>query len=181
MFPLKKRKVYFNDSTEIATVLSDVAEIPVGDHLGAFGVQRKNHIHEGVDIYCQQGDEVFAMECGEIVKIIPFTGQIAGSPWWNNTYCVVVKHKNFYANYGEIIPLDDLFVGQKLKEGNLIGYVTPVLKEDKGRPMSMLHLEMYKSETSLIDVPTKSWDLDQARPNGLLNPTGYLIKYLTKD
>lgn len=48
MFPLKKRKIYFNDSTEIATVLSDVAEIPVGDHLGAFGVQRKNHIHEGV-------------------------------------------------------------------------------------------------------------------------------------
>lgn len=178
MFPLKKNKVLFNDSTEVAKVVPNVAEVPSGNHLGAFAVERKNHIHEGVDIYCEKGDEVFAMECGEIVKIIPFTGEIADSPWWNNTYAVIVKHKGFYVNYGEIAPLDDLFVGQKVKEGELLGYIIPVLKEDKGRPMSMLHLEMYKIETDLKYVPTKSWDLGKSRPKGLINPTGYLIKYL---
>jgi hypothetical protein len=37
-------------------------EIPTGNHFGAFGTTRKFDIHTGVDLYCNEGDEVFAME-----------------------------------------------------------------------------------------------------------------------
>lgn len=178
MFPLKKSNITVNEVDCTTRVFSDYAEIPLGSHPGAFGVTRKNHIHEGVDIYCHQGDDVIAVECGVVVKIIPFTGEFANSPWWNNTYAVIVKHKNFYMTYGEIAPLDDLFVGQKITEGQTLGYVTRVLKKDKGRPMDMLHVEMYHIETDLSLVPASSWELNSGKPKGLMNPTAYLIKYV---
>ena len=28
-------------------------EIPTEQHVGAFGVQRKHHVHNGVDLYCE--------------------------------------------------------------------------------------------------------------------------------
>ncbi len=65
--------------------------IPTGTDLGAFGVPRKHDVHTGVDLYCQEGDPVFAIEQSVITDIIPFTGEIAGFPWWNNTYAVVLS------------------------------------------------------------------------------------------
>lgn len=38
-------------------------------HLGAFSARRKFHNHEGVDIYCDDGTLVRAVEDGEIVVI----------------------------------------------------------------------------------------------------------------
>lgn len=36
-------------------------------------------------------------------------------------------------------------VGDSVKEGQLLGYVKPVLMKDKGLPMSMLHIELYET------------------------------------
>ena len=178
MFPLKKSYIYLIKSDTKNTSFKDIAEIPFGNnHPGSFGFTRKNHIHEGIDIYCEFGDEVFSMEDGEIIKIIPFTGEIAGSDWWNNTYSILVKHQNHFINYGEIIPCDDLFVGEKIKKGKLLGYVTPVLKKDKGRPMNMLHIEAYSISSDTYNIPIKIWKLNQPQHIHLLNPIDLLIPY----
>jgi len=44
-------------------------QIPTGEELGAFGVTRKHDVHTGVDMYCEQGDEVVAMEDGIVVAV----------------------------------------------------------------------------------------------------------------
>jgi hypothetical protein len=70
-------------------------------------------------------------------------------------------------NYGEIKPLETLAIGQEIKEGDLIGNVIPVLKKDKGRPMNMLHLELYTlgTNTHLLE-----WKLNFPQPENLLDP-----------
>lgn len=182
MFPLKKPIIYLNHNDVSISSFKDIAEIPVGiNHPGSFGFVRKNHIHEGIDIYCELGDEVFSMEDGEIVKIIPFTGEIAGSPWWNNTYSILIKHQNYFINYGELIPHKDLFVGQKISKGHILGHITPVLRKDKGRPMNMLHLEAYILNSPLNHTPINIWDLTKKKPNHLLNPLFILEKYINSN
>lgn len=178
MFPLNKKEIYFIHSDTNNTNFKNIAEIPVGvTHPGSFGYVRKNHIHEGIDIYCENGDEVFSMEDGVIEKIIPFTGEIAGSPWWNNTYSILIRHNQFFLNYGELIPCDDLYIGQKIKEGHSIGFITTVLKKDKGRPMNMLHLEAYTLFSPLSKMPISGWALTTSRPEYLFNPSFLLEKY----
>lgn len=171
-FPLKKEHISINRESD--TFLSNYkysTEIPVYPHPGSFGFKRKNHIHEGIDLYAENGDEVYSIEEGIVTNIIAFTGEIAASPWWNNTYSVMIKHKDFSINYGEIIPLDSLKVGDKVRTGELIGHVKTVLKINKGRPMSMLHLEMYEKETL---EPIKEWGLNKDKPKELLDPTEYI-------
>ena len=115
------------------------------------------------------------MQNGIIVGIFKFTGEHIGSPWWNNTWSVLVEHEDFTLNYGEIIPAKNLYEGQKIKEGDLLGKVKQVLKKDKGRPRSMLHLEMYKKGTL---KPASSWDLEKEKPEELLNPTALLNQFV---
>ncbi len=156
MFPLKNYK----------------HEVPLGDDLGAFGVIRKHDIHTGIDLYCNEGDEVYAIEDGEVLAIKPFTGEIAGFPWWNDTYAVAVKGKSGVINYGEIQPDDKLNVGDKITEGTPLGHVIPVLKKDKGKvpSMNMLHLELYEE----YNDHWIEWQLDTPQPENLKNPTDLL-------
>ena len=180
MFPLKKKSITLINTDTNHKKFTDIAEIPVGaQHPGSFAYIRANHIHEGIDIYCERGDEVFSIENGIIEKIIPFTGEIAGSPWWNNTYSILVRHKNFYINYGELIPCDDLFTGQTIKEGHSLGFITPVLKKNKGRPMNMLHIEAYSIFSPLIEIPIKEWQLNTIKSDYLINPTNILSRYIS--
>ena len=88
MFPLK------NYNYEIPTICP-----------GSFGYKRKFDIHTGVDLYCNKGDQVFAIEDGEVVAIEWFTGEKVDMPWWNNTQAVAIKGKSGVINYGEIIPI----------------------------------------------------------------------------
>ncbi len=179
MFPLKKNKVNINNTENMFLKnYSNETEVPILPHPGAFSKIRKNHIHEGVDLYCENNDEVLAVECGEVMAIIPFTGEHVGSPWWNNTWSVLVKHEKFIINYGELKPLENLFVGKKINEGEVLGNVVTVLKKDKGRPMSMLHLEMYSLDTK---EPIKEWSLGSEKPKNLLDPTNMLLKYTHKN
>lgn len=176
MFPLKKQFILTNDTEHgFLNSYDNHTEIPLIPHPGAFSKVRKNHIHEGVDLYCNDGDEVYSMFEGKIISIIKFTGEHAGSKWWNNTWSVLVEHKDFVINYGEIIPNESLCEGMEINEGFCLGKVTTVLKEDKGRPRNMLHLEMYESGTT---KHLNSWDLNMEKPQNLLDPTPLLLKYL---
>jgi hypothetical protein len=162
--------VTLNKGDYIAPMIEGVTGLPVGDHPGAFGVQRKYHIHEGVDLYCPQGQVVQAVEEGVVVAVIPFTGTIANppSPWWNNTWAVLVEGPSGVVVYGEIT--SGVIVGDSIAPGWTIGNVKQVLKIDKGRPMSMLHLELHKHGTR----DTQDWIV--SRPSTLLDPTPFLME-----
>lgn len=172
-FPLNKKPRLTTDKMSFQTVdYSRETEIPINLHVGAFGVKRKNHHHEGVDLYCPQGTEVYAMEDGEVVMIENFTGPAAGSDWWNDTKAIHVEGESGVIVYGEVIPCEQIKVGHKIKQGEMIANVEPVLKKDKGRPMSMLHLELYKHGSR----QTVEWHpMQDDVPEFLQDPTLLLI------
>jgi hypothetical protein len=143
--------------------------VPIAPHPGSFGFVRKNHTHEGVDLYVKDGSSVFAVETGVVVGIIPFTGEHADSPWWNDTYAVLVEGKSGVVVYGEIAPCVE--EGETLQAGEYVGAVRQVLKKDKGRPMSMLHLELHAHGTR--DV--YEWTVDGEKPASLRDPTPHLL------
>ena len=150
-------------------------EIPDGDHAGAFGAVRKYDIHAGVDLYCEEGDAVRAMEPGVVVSIEDFTGESADSPWWNETKAILVEGESGVILYGEIIPADDIDVGDEVLAHAYLGKVTPVLKVDKGKnPMNMLHMELYKPGTFKRPVKAAIWNLGKAQPKDLLDVTQLL-------
>lgn len=144
-------------------------EIPTQEDLGAFGRTRKFDTHTGIDLYCENGDEVIAMEDGEIVAIEWFTGEPVGMPWWNNTKAIAIKGNSGIINYCELIPIEGLVVGNLVTEGQVLGNITPVLKKDKGKvpSTSMLHLELYTN----YDGEWLEWPLNGDKPDNLLDPT----------
>lgn len=164
------------DSTKFLPENADLeydVYIPVGDHPGAFGAVRKNHIHEGIDLYANNGDRVYAMVTGKVVAIIEdFTGPGCGMPWWNQTSALAIEDENGVWIYGEIKVGVDIKVGDTITKGTDIGGVKQVLKEDKGRPMSMLHLERYTVGTT---ESVGLWALNTPKPTNLLDPTPELI------
>lgn len=173
-------KCLLDELTRISNLLTPlegyIKHIPVGQHVGAFGVERKHHIHEGIDIYGEDGEHVYAIEDGTIVGIYPFTGESVGSPWWHNTWCVMIEGASGVINYGELQTYkgySKVLVGQTVIAGQGIGKLHTVLKKDKGRPMTMLHLERYVSGTT---APIKEWTLGTPQPEELINPTT-LLKY----
>lgn len=148
-------------------------QIPKKPHQGGFGAVRKFDIHTGIDLYCCPDQEVYAMEDGEVIDIIPFTGINAGSPWWNDTIAVLIKGKSGIILYGEIE--SSLKRGDLVKEGDIVGKVKTVLKKNKGLPMTMLHIELYSSYSGDAVI----WELGESMPNGLLDPTPLLEQVLS--
>lgn len=144
-------------------------------HPGAFGAVREHDIHTGVDLYASEGTPVFAMEPGVVVAIIQdFTGEHAGSPWWNSTSAVMVEDGSGVWLYGEIQPASSLKVGDKVDEADALGYVQTVLKRDKGAPMSMLHVERYKRGCR---APVDVWALGTKQHETLIDPTPMLAAF----
>jgi murein DD-endopeptidase MepM/ murein hydrolase activator NlpD len=143
--------------------------LPVGSHPGAFGVVRRFHVHEGVDLYCEHGTLVHAVEAGVVVAIKWFTGAQAGLSHWHDTLAVFVEGASGVVVYGEIMP--SVVPGQRICAGDRIGSVIRVLRKDKGRPMSMLHLELHRPG---VRVPVE-WYQECGRPESLLDPTPYLL------
>ena len=45
-------------------------QIPIGNHPGSFGYKRKCHTHEGIDLYCQDNDEVISLTDGKIIGLV---------------------------------------------------------------------------------------------------------------
>lgn len=165
-----------------------VRGIPLNRHPGAFGCQRKYDIHTGVDLYGTKGDWVYAMEEGEVVAVEQFTGANASFPcdWWLDTDCVVVRSERGYILYGEVEARCK--VGDKVRPGERIADIVPVLPPEKFRPdipghsVAMLHLEMmsHEYEKELGDRVWAHWDDTHPRPKYLLDPTQFLIDNLTR-
>ena len=109
---------------------------------GTFGAQRRCDIHTGFDNYCNVNEPVFAIEKGKVINIPYFTGEKADSKWWNETKAILIEGHSGIILYGELDPL--VKIDDFIEEGQLIGKVLTVLKEDKGLPMTMLHIELYK-------------------------------------
>lgn len=159
----------------IPTDRDDLARPPVGatwlplpPHPGAFGVRRRHHTHEGVDLYAPEGTPVTPVEPGRVVVIEPFTGPSAQTPWWHDTEAVFVEGASGVVVYGELHPVAGLSVGQWVTPADVLGHLTPVLREDKGRPLTMLHLEWHQPGTR----SAPAWDAD--RPPTLRDPTAPL-------
>lgn len=150
--------------------LKNATQLP--DELGSFGAVRKNHTHEGIDLYGEQAEDVFAVEDGTVVGIEWFTGEHTNppSPWWHNTQGVLVEGDSGVVVYGEILISENIEIGSKIKRGQKVGELETVLKKDKGRPMTMLHFELYEKGTR----KTGEWDHGNERPKGLLDPTELL-------
>jgi hypothetical protein len=177
--PFKLIPTYYSESFHLHPHGS--TGLPMHPHSGAFGLVRTNHVHEGVDLYCPDGTPVFAVEDGVVVSILPFTGQnaFAVNPktgeteplhWWLDTDVVMVAGATGVVAYGEIKPACK--VGDVLEAGQVLGHVTRVLKKDKGRPMSMLHIELHVHGTV---VPT-CWYQENGKPESLMDPTPFLLQ-----
>lgn len=168
--PLPLRLVHSVDSDSFRDMAQDETALPFPPHVGAFGVMRKNHVHEGVDLYCPEGTPVNAVEDGVVVLRQNFTGPKANSPWWHDTEALLVEGESGVIVYGEIAPRENMHVGTRVKRGEEIGTVVRVLTEDKGRPMSMLHLELHARGTR----DTYEWPVQGPRPPSLIDPTPFL-------
>jgi len=173
--PLPLRLIPTPDSNSFRTMPQGWTGLPLSPHPGAYGVQRKHHRHEGVDLYAPEGTAVHAMEPGTVVAVIAaFTGPGATppSPWWLDTSAVLVEGASGVVLYGEITPAPGLVLGSRLDRGTMIGRIRQVLAKDKGRPMSMLHLELHEHGTRV----DSEWTVDGVSPPSLRDPTPMLME-----
>ena len=146
------------------------------DH-GRFGFPRKFDVHTGFDIYCADGEPVYAIEDGIVVKIDDFTGVGVNMPWWEDTQAISIEGKSGVILYGEIYP-PDLKVGDKSIAGQEIAKIKRVLKKDKGLPMYMLHIELYKHG---YRGDWEVWNLNETKPDVLLNIETILFNIYGKE
>lgn len=160
------------DSQSYLTQAPGSTGLPLAPHPGAFGVVRAHHIHEGVDLYCPEGTPVMAVEDGVVVAVLPFTGPSAGLPWWLDTDAVLVEGASGVVVYGEIATRAGLAAGSRVAAGEVLGQVVRVLRHDKGRPVSMLHLELHAHGTRAV----VDWHPDMAQPPSLRDPTPFLVQ-----
>jgi hypothetical protein len=71
--------------------------------------------------------------------------------------------------YGEVT--STVAVGDMLEAGACLGHVARVLRNDKGRPTCMLHIELHRHGARTAPP----WDTLDARPETLLDPTPLLL------
>jgi hypothetical protein len=112
-----------------------------------------------------------AVEDGVIVAILPFTGEKAQSPWWLDTDALLIEGKTGVIVYGEVDISPTLKIGDKVQRGQIIARVKTVLKTDKGRPLTMLHLECHRHGTRDVF----EWKTLDHKPPSLQDPTPWLI------
>jgi phosphopantothenoylcysteine decarboxylase len=153
--------------------IKNCSGIPIGDHPGAFGTQRKFERHTGVDLYTNENEPVFSVEYGEVVGMGPFTGTKTNSTWWNDTDYILVEGNSGVVCYGEIKISPHIQLGNVVRVGDQLGNVVRVLKDGKersdiiGHSTSMLHVELYPNDTK---CPSNGFE------DFLRNPTDFLLK-----
>ena len=140
---------------------------PVGA-VGDFAFRRSFYHHPGIDLYCGDLHPVQTIEPGKIVRIENFTGPNADppSPWWNETWSILIEGASGAIGYCELKPMDHIKVGMYVDEGETIALITPVLKKDKGNGTTMAHIELYTHGTQ----EHVTWLLGAPKPKHLLNP-----------
>ncbi len=167
--PLPLRLIPTSDPMSFLTQPPGTTGLPLLPHPGAFGFQRAQRVHEGVDLYCSPGTPICAMEAGRVVAALPFTGAHANTPWWLNTWIVMVEGASGIFAYGHLKP--GVAVGDYLAPGSFMGQILQVLRDGQGRPTSMLHLEMHAGGAR--EWP--QWLDIHSRPATLLDPTPTLL------
>ncbi len=172
--PLPLRLCVTDDTVSFRTMPEGMTGVPVVPHPGGYGVMRRHHCHEGVDFYCPDGTAVHAVEDGVVVRVMAFTGPKVDSPWWHDTDAVLVEGASGVVLYGEISPA--VSEGQNIRAGDIVGHVVQVLREDKGRPMTMLHLELHTHGTR----ECYEWTVEGGKPPSLRDPTPYLLPLAEK-
>lgn len=176
-FPLNLEAFLTDDDTNVRQRISKrETHIPYGKHCGAFGTQRSYDIHSGIDLYAPDGEDVFAMSDGIVVAVYPFTGPAANLPWWHDTMAICIEDEEGVWLYGEVEPSPLIKPGVAVLEGERIGAVKQVLRIDKGRPMSMLHMERYIPGTREF---VEQWLIGEPQPQNLVDPTELLGEFDT--
>jgi murein DD-endopeptidase MepM/ murein hydrolase activator NlpD len=147
--------------------------VPVNS-VGDFAYRRSFYHHPGIDIYCDNNQEVLAIEDGVVVNLEVFTGPMATppSPWWNETHSILIEGSSGVLGYCELTPVPHIKTGVHIKAGDVIAHITPVLKKDKGNGTTMLHFEQYEFNTR----EHVTWVLDSEKPKELMNPRDLLQK-----
>ena len=133
---------------------------------GRFGYRRRHDVHTGYDIYAPDGEPVYSIEDGVVTDVSHFTGEFTTPvpmPWWENTMAIAIEGASGVILYGEIYE-PTLKVGDKVTEGQEIARIKRVLKNDKGLPMSMLHIELYEHG---YRGDWTVWELDGKQPKNL--------------
>lgn len=129
-----------------------------------FGASRDagNRHHVGVDIFGQEGDPIVACEAGTIVNFYHF---------YRGTFALFVQNDSgLVINYGEVAR--DSLARLGLGVGDHVAAGAPLAYVGKMRESAMLHFEMYTHGIHL----NKRWKTGSARPEGLLDPTQYLVR-----
>ncbi len=173
--PIDLQLIQTDDTLSFQTMRAGATGLPLAPHPGAFGVSRQHHRHEGVDFYCPEGTPVHAVEDGVVVRVMGFTGPKADSPWWHDTDAVLIEGASGVVLYGEIAP--QVKEGDRVTAGQVVGHIVQVLREDKGRPMSMLHLELHTAGTR----DCYEWTDESGKPPSLQDPTPYLLPLAEKE
>lgn len=152
--------------------------IPEEGSLGDFASKRSFYFHSGIDLYCSKGQEVIAIEDGIVISFDCFTGPNSKppSPWWNETFSVMVEGESGVIAYCELLIADPLDIGDRIKAGDSIGHIVPVLKKDKGNGTAMLHLEQYVPGV----MESVTWVLGTPQPPELINPRNLLNKVINE-
>lgn len=148
--------------------------IPEKGSPGDFASRRSFYFHSGIDLYCDLGQEIQAIEDGIVTNIEIFTGPNAdpASPWWNETQAIMIEGSSGVLGYCEVKLLEHIKLGYKVSAGEVIATVVPVLKKDKGNGTTMLHFEHYKSNSK----EHVTWNLNSEKPDSLLDPRFLLEK-----
>ncbi len=156
----------------ISPIFNEKLNIPSQDQAGGFGFKRTFYYHPGVDLYCLSGQAIVAIEPGVVVNIETFTGALADppSPWWNETQAILIEGASGALGYCEIVVMPYFKVGDEVEAGDLLGFVVPVLKKDKGNGTTMLHFEQYVSGSK----GHVTWNIGEEKPASLLDPTELL-------
>jgi hypothetical protein len=177
MFPLNMHVVGITEeSMSFQTInIAHEVEIPFQPHPGGFGFTRTHHVHEGADLYTPDGSPVYACEAGTVSHVGIFTGPEIGTPWWHTTHSITVQNVGDakYNIYGELTPVSGIQEGVNIKKGQLLGHIKTVLTKDKGRPMSMLHLERYSATSP---KQREVWNVGSPAPEGIEDSSFYLMR-----
>jgi murein DD-endopeptidase MepM/ murein hydrolase activator NlpD len=122
--------------------------------------------HVGIDLFCQEGDDVVAAAAGRIVGFAHFLNSGV-----EQTFQLLVDHGSVVINYGEVVDnSDQLFHwkrGDEVQAGQRIGRIGAT---------KMLHFETYKPGVT----QNQRWMVGGPRPSGLLNPTILLLRIAAK-
>lgn len=143
-----------------------------GRHFGAMRKRKdgtgQRH-HAGVDLFGDPGDVVVATEPGKVIALLPF---------YKGTSAVYVEtDSGLILNFGELEKQSwrnfGLKVGDRVDPGDPIGRVG--LSNDGSH---MLHLETYEPFITIDEIRRgkMQWGAGDDPPDGLLDPTRYLVR-----